>query len=585
MPAPSREILTLRLIVECQLELVQDEPKPEFQVPEILHNCTGLLALPVELRVKILRYVLLFDYNFKTHTRRLPHDSINHLLNLDSRRILEAPQFKHKGKQEINGILPTYTTCNLNLSVLKVCRTLYWEGRSVVYGTNLVAAVQSGISGLGSRLRNYGVRVWGPLEPTRISGSGGSATCCNEVSAGNVVRQAFFEPVLTFRGQSSKTNSPVYICSQKDITHLLHALWILIKCPFARGMKFTVHVAPTSRHRLRNSMDAVVRLVVLPWMHNHIERITGTEDTNDSLKIWKASLESHRKASISEPNVYTYNTVCTCLEQLMASAEKAIEQEAYLRAETLHELVCYEACSIVRTRTGKLVDVSTKTKEGINRVCKLIAISAFRLAELRSGAIVAFKSLRDCNCADNTIVEKEENAEKKDDATTLPVDPLSCPVHVQEGATSASRPTTTTRLVGDEAIDHAILSALLALRLPCATPVPEWNIRLNLMLWNLFNAKNDREYAKSCIRRLYMTCSALHKDAKAKNKTGGKWADLEKLVEDLKESLKDIKGVKKRTAVYQRLVEDCQNVVRKIWGERLMPKKGYVGLIWTFRWA
>ena len=324
-------------------------------------------------------------------------------------------------------------------------------------------------------------------------------------------------------------------------------------------------------------------------MHNHIDKITGTEKAKDDVAMWMTCLETHRAGSHADPNVYTYNAVCAYLESLMSSAEKAIESGQYTRAEALHEVVCYEACSIVRTRTGKLVDVSTKTKEGINRVCKLIAISAFRLCELRSGAIFKFKAFRNCTCIKPA----------KEPPKAIPQDPVeliaitkrpiktACPLHTPEAIYPLpGRQIKTTRLDAEEATDHAILSALLALRLPCATPVPEWNIRLNQMLLYLFNLKNDRENTKTCIRRLHQTCSALCKDASAKNKSGGKWTDLENLVKDLKENMeKDIKGAKNRKEKYQGIVEDTQNVARKLWGERLTPKKGYIGLIWTFRWA
>ncbi len=582
MPVRSREVLTLRLVAECQLELVQERNTTHgrAQNPDAF-TAVGLLSLPIEVRLKILRHVLLFDNNFKTHTRRLPSNSIPHLLSLDSRRILEAPQFKHKGKQEINGVLPTYTICNINPSILRVCKTLYWEGCSVLYGTNLVAAVQSGISGLGSRLSNYGIKVWGPLDSSRIAAATNGLKAVNSDSPQHIS----FKPLITFRGQNSKSDSSVYICSQRDITHLIHALWILIKCPFARGMKFTIHVASTGRQRLRSTMDGVIRFGLLPWMHNHIEKITTSPHAKENLVVWLRCLATHRLASVTEPNVYTYNAVCTYLEHLMASAEKAIEAKAYTRAETLHELVCYEACSIVRTRTGKLVDVSTKTKEGINRVCKLIAMSAFRLCEIRSNAIVTFRGFRTCVCVDGFIVKTKPIPELPE----TPSIPPTCPLHRPEPPKNPgplTKPIKTTRLDKEEAVDHAILSALLALRLPCATPVPEWNVRLNQMLLYLFNLKNDNQNAKSCIRRLHQTCSALWKDASAKGKTGGKWTDLGILVAALKDTMgKDIKGGKKRAAVHQRLVEETQDMVRKLWGERLTPRKGYIGLIWTFRWA
>lgn len=417
MPTQSREILTLRLVVDCQLDLVQDESNPSIKSEgredaftkiltgpsdcrPILEQDTrtesaplneGLLALPIEVRLKILRYILLFENNIQKHTRRLPSESIKHLLSLDSRRILEAPQFKHKGKQEINGVLPIYMSCNIDPAVLRVCRTLYLEGRHVLYRSNLVVAIQCGIKGLGAKFRNYGIRVWGPLQPSIITGPGEPPLPPSEESPGDVLKPACFNPVVTFRGKSSKADTPFYICSNRSLTYLVHALWILIKCPFARGMKFTVHTNPQGRQRHRRIVHGFLKFQLLPWMHNHIDKITGPGPATEDIDASKW-LQHHRNASLAAPNVYTYNAVCAYLEQLLAGAEKDIEAGSYTSAETLHELVCYQACSIVRTRTGKLVDVSTKSSEGINRVCKLIAISAFRLCELRSGAVMNFRA-------------------------------------------------------------------------------------------------------------------------------------------------------------------------------------------------
>jgi hypothetical protein len=683
MPAPSKEVQTLRLVVDCQLEQDSEvEAKAaEAAAGNWVQEASRLLRLPFEVRIKILRYVLCFESNAHVHTRYLPHESIPHLLNLDSRRILEAPQFKHKGRQDINGILPSFTSCHIDPAVLRACRLLHRDGSHVLYHYNLVSAVQSNISGLGAKLRNYGIRVWGPLEAHQISRSLTAYTSPYTSNAASTDHLASFSPVITFRGHNAKKNSAVYIYEHRHNVHVFHALWILVKCPFARGMKFSIHVAPTNRSSKQQTTDLFIRYSLLPWMHNHIDKITATDDAKD-LAAWTKSLVIHRTASKADPNVYTYNAVCGYLEQLMANAEKAIEQKAYLRAETLHELVCYEACSIVRTRTGKLVDVSTKTREGINRVCKLIAISAYRLTELRSGAIEAFKTVRSCTCRRLAEVKKKEpvtetldpppdvthvedadssNATANapapptaasgstDQTTTSPSDQataetaeevtdpgvdlssdtaepalpskgaeevkatpppaeIPCPIHHPKSKFFDWQPRTRTTRIdrpqsphSPEALDHAILSGLLAFRLPCACPVPEWNIRLNIMLLYLFTLNNDAENASSCMRRIYITASAVYKEAKAKGKLDtevklAKWKDLEGLVERLKTKCDEERlGIAKyrkgkgrdwRTRLeYMRVVEDCESVVRRVWGERLMPKKGYQGLIWTFRWA
>ena len=145
MPLLSREVLTLRLIFECD-----DGEEEENAASKESQNPSPLLRLPVELRLEILRYLLCLDCNRKAHTRRPPQSSISELLYLNPRRILEAAPFKHKGNQEINGNPPIIKTCQLHTAVLKTCKQLYWEGRTVLYTDNKVLAIQSGIKGLGA---------------------------------------------------------------------------------------------------------------------------------------------------------------------------------------------------------------------------------------------------------------------------------------------------------------------------------------------------------------------------------------------------------------------------------------------------
>ena len=593
MPLQSREVVNCRLIFDCDAEWddydFSDQPRPRPR------DCSTILCLPSEARLQICRYLLRFDHCREPHSRPVPDGGIDHLLKLDSRRILEAPQFKHKSKQEINGVLPLTHTCHLHPAILRTCSALYLEARTVLYVENKVFAVQCGISGLGSRLRNYGVPTFGPIESSRLVGIKDKADEDEDGKSGpRRILAGSFDPVILFKGHKSKPTCPYYVCSHLDGTQLLHALWIMIKCPFARSMRFSVHLTSSPKFHSLSLTDKFVRGGLLPWMHNHVDMITMDDMNDPRIVLLKDCLATHRNASEAEANVYTYNTVCHFLEHVKDHADKAVDMGHFISAEELYERICYEACSIVRTRTGKLVDVSTKTHDGINRVCKLIAISAFRLCELRSGAIKIFRRYKKSHAATPCASPKSEMPEEQVFETSSinkPLQPTSPTVRLRK-LNEASKAQTqrhshagTTRLRGTMAIEHAIMAGLLALRLPCATPVTEWNIRLNLMLLFLFIRYDDLDNALSCIRRLHTNCDVLLKEAKSKNKKGDKWDSLDTLVEVLGTQKNLRKAARDRRREYQLVVEQCQDCVRRLWGERLNPRKGYIGLIWTFRWA
>ncbi|RMZ84823.1 hypothetical protein DV737_g1060, partial [Chaetothyriales sp. CBS 132003] len=638
MPLPSREVVTCRLIFDCDAEWDDGNGNGSGIAPP------SLLCLPSEARCQIWRHLLRLDHNRGPHSRPVPDGAIQHLLQLDSRRILEAPQFRHKGKQEINGVLPLTYSCRLHPAILRTCRAIYAEATSVLYVENKVFAVQCGIRGLGARLRNYGIPTFGPIASSRLhrnagthvageavdddddAGSSGSKTSGSKTSGSKTSGSKTsgsktsgsntsgsntsgsntsgsntsgsnttitgsnttttrtppaFDPVILFRGHSSRPSCPYYICSHRDGQNLMHALWIMVKCPFARAMRFDIHLTASPKYHSLALADKFVRGSLLPWMHNHID-VIGMDDMADPRRtLLQACLDKHRKESLSKSNLYTYNTVCGFLEQVKEAADAAVDNGHYTRAEDLYELVSYEACSIVRTRTGKLVDVSTKTPNGINRVCKLVAISAFRLCELRSGAITAFKRYNRSAVATPCASPKAEVTEEQ----ALDIAPKSGATPTSPDAPSKYPPSGTTRLKGVMAIEHAIMAGLLALRLPCATPIPEWNIRLNLMLLYLFTQYGDMANALLCVRHLHATCEALMNEAMAKDKKGQKWDCLAALVDALSEQTSRIVRDKERKRECQLLVEQGQDCVRRLWGERLLPKKGYTGLIWTFRWA
>ncbi|ETN44920.1 uncharacterized protein HMPREF1541_09795 [Cyphellophora europaea CBS 101466] len=602
MPLQSREVVTLRLILDCDCELDLNEDdcvttstllQPRSKRP------TTFLSLPFELRVRVLRYLLRIDFNRQHHTRRIPQGSIDHLLHLDSRRILEAPQFRHKSRQDINGVLPKYHTCQLQPSILRTCRALHDEGRLVLYDENKIVAIQCGIKGLGSRLRNYGIPVWGPFDSHRLITSSAGPKNKNEHSHNSHMQPIpsspiGFKPVVLFQGKKSRSDAPFFVCSALDACDLVHALWIMVKCSFAKGMRFHVTLTNDVAYRGVSFSDSLTRRYLFPWMHNHIESLSindteKSEKPPERLVKMGQLLKTYHLASADEPNVYTYNSICELLEQMLHRADGYIAQQQYLAAESHYERICYEACSVVRTRTGKLVDVSTKMKDGINRVCKLIAISAFRLCELRSGAIVNFRSLRRPSPkgqVDSTQKKAADGSALRglyESAKTRPDSPKKTSKHSDKSTPPLYA--RTTRLAESEAIDHALMSGLLALRLPCATPVPEWNIRLNTMLLDLSDRRKDYTDALWCIRRLQQNFNVLVKEARTKNKRA-KQEVLEAIVLDLNTFLEQPKTtMKKRAHELQNLIAHSHDVARRLWGERLTPRKGYIGLIWTFRWA
>ena len=620
MQLHSREVTTLRLILDCDCD-------NDLDVQPALAQPPTLLGLPTEIRLHILRYLLRFDWNSKQYTRRVPEDAIDHLLRIDSRRILEAPHFKHRSAQELNGILPVRNIIKIDPTILRVCKQLFEDGKEILYEDNKVIGVQSGLK-LASRFDSYGISTWGPFPASKlaftIKGKSGRMTRkLGEDHNGG----GHFNPIMLLRGQNATADTPFYICSRRDGPDFLHALWILIVAPFARSMKFNIYLPKCKKYQLQNSTNSLTQFCAFPWLHNYLGSVIVEEEckqiTDSSPVDFQPSLSKHKANSIKEPYVYTYYTICGYLEVFVSSADRAIEIGHYTKAETLFERVLFEASSLVRTRTAQLVYVSNKTKDGINRVCKLIAISAYRLCELRSGAIVAFKgygkptatapspSTPDANTSpvvdffdaqatdqDNKSRFRAPLGQQRDLSLTgklasdriVAISEPDIAKHLRQPHHLGST-VQTTRLDSSEALPHALLSGLLALRLPCATSIPEWNVRLNLTLLYTFNRLGQDGNCYHCMLKLSNSFDKLLEEAQARNKQGKKWDALRLLAADLIRLLvhKQTVSVKKKRkstwAENQEMIERTQDVVRQLWGERLVVKKGYIGLIWTFRWA
>ncbi|EXJ56069.1 hypothetical protein A1O7_09000 [Cladophialophora yegresii CBS 114405] len=640
MPLLSREVLTLRLIFECD-----EYGEESTAASEQSRNPSPLLCLPVELRLEILRHLLCLDCNRKAHTRRQPQSSISELLYLNPRRILEAAPFKHKGNQEINGNPPIIKSCHLHPAILKTCKQLYWEGRTVLYTDNKVLAIQSGIKGLGAKLQNYGVPVLGPFPSTRL--------ICGPRDEYQPIHFRF-NPLMLFTGVNTKRDAPFYISSHLDAADFMHALWIMVKSPFARGMGLNLTLSTELHPRHIGRTHSFVKLAVLPWLHPHINSIkflcpyndTNQAHTEHRLVEGRGLLTSgtpcgrssvqdefdkHLLASQKEPNLHIYRAICHYLERILLQGEICVDQGQYISAELSFERVCYEACSLVRTRTSALVDVSSRSKDGINRICKLIAVSAFRLCELRSGSLAQLVLKRQqkqqtrekekastdpevcdgCRNVDGCRDEVREHSEEsvstlndgnpsitsrsEDTSGVTEVGPkavLAMPpgralnglqaAPAKPGLTKSPALPRTSRLEPPLARDLALTSGLLALRLPCASPVPEWNIRLDTMLLRLFALRNDFSNAVWCIRRIYNNGTVVITGIKQKNKAGDKkWEPFNELMHDLAQQLRP--GAP-RDCFFE-TADKIEQVVMSLWGERLTPKKGFNGLIWTFRWA
>jgi hypothetical protein len=689
MPLFSKEVLTLRLILACDDDNRPDDADDDA-APQRSHVASHLLRLPVEIRFEILQYLLCIDCNRKAYTRHPPQHSVSELLYLNPRRILEAAPFKHKGTQEINGSLPILKSCKLHPAILRANKQLYVESRMVFFRDNRVLAIQSNIKSLGAKFKNYGVPVLGPFKASKLIGGPEDKTQSDTFR---------FTPLILFTA-GWKPDAPFYICSHVDAADFMHALWILVKTPFARGMTYSVKLSSRMHFRHLHRTDCFFKLAVLPWLHPHISSVDFhleekdesetalSKNGKDRLESIKAEFHKHRLANNKETNLHLYKSICEYLERILLQGELCIEQGKYITGELTFERVCYEACSLVRTRTSALVDVSARTKEGINRICKLIAVSAFRLCELRSGAYShllwkreealkrraeleaearrkqdeedlgeTWKRMEaegsDLTERDKAVAHAEANARQKaveesglpqnqsetavagessqDQSSTAAaeaVDGGSTPETVDDGSTSetdsasgsssaarrsisgdsvktetpeppamtssttamtSKEPristfllTRTSRLDTQAARELALTSGLLALRLPCASPVPEWNIRLDIMLLRLFAWRNDASNATWSIRRIHNNVVVVMNGVKQKNKANEKkWEPFNALMEELATMLKP--PVPK--ICFFEVADKIEGVVADLWGDRLMPKKGFNGLIWTFRWA
>ena len=640
MPLLSREVVTLRLILDGN-----GGDEEENAASQESHNFSPLLRLPTELRLEILRYLLCMECNRKVHTRRPPQSNISELLYLNPRRILEAAPFKHKGTQEINGNPPIIKSCQLHTAILKTCKQLYLDGSTVMYSDNKVLAIQVGIKGLAAKMKNYGVPVLGPFPASRLVNS------THDESQSSRFR---FNPLILFTSRTTKSDVPFYISSHMDAADFMHALWIMVKSPFARGMMFNMTLSTGLHQRHLQRTDSFVKGALLPWLHPNINSIrlqfSDSDDPDygqainslmgegglqisdvrvDRLNAIRDEFNKHQAASYREPNLHLYKAICDYLERILYQGEVCIDQGNFISGELSFERVCYEACSLVRTRTSALVDVSSRSKDGINRICKLIAVSAYRLCELRSGSIARLilkkqqqkqakertpPEPKECDIHRSADMPKEGSSDQDEDTESMGTDEASSVTSAAETrasmcestakcvqeispkpkaakaqatpAISKSRKTPalprTSRLELPLARDLALTSGLLALRLPCASPVPEWNIRLDTMLLRLFAWRNDVSNALWCIRRIHHNGSVVMSSLKQKNKANDKkWEPFNNLVQELAQQLRP----EAPKDCFLETADKIEQVVTSLWGERLIPKKGFNGLIWTFRWA
>ncbi|KAL2429578.1 hypothetical protein ABEF95_007438 [Exophiala dermatitidis] len=218
----------------------------------------------------------------------------------------------------------------------------------------------------------------------------------------------------------------------------------------------------------------------------------------------------------------------------MVRAEQCLAHSNFMGVELLYERVHYEACGYIRSRAYRLVEVSQRSGFGTNHICKLIAFSAFRLCELRSGALtqsisrqlndltvaLAAVGMDDTGCqqndgtsTDNKNQPKKEESETNgtsagsssklghyDDKTRQAVEACAqagestkstvsnwAAHHAQQGLATVP----TTRLDPALAKELALNHGILALRMPCVAPVIEWNSYSRQKLEALYSLNVD----------------------------------------------------------------------------------------------
>jgi hypothetical protein len=629
MPIQSREVVTLRLILDCD-EADDLEDKHEAEEVETSPSRASLLGLPREIRLQILTYLLSMNLTRDLHTRRVHEDDLQFLLGLDTRRVLHAPQFKYKPDREINGLLPSYFSQHMSPAILQTCSQLYWEGRKVLYDSNHFVALQCGIPGLIARLRNYGLPMKGPLQPDRLlrnrseighvphEKSNISRSTPRQLGEPYYLddRQVFsqeeaegmkhakaadrldevlcgIQPILTIRSQKCQPTTPFYVCFCPDLADLLHALWLMFKSNFARGIKFKIDVSgdPAIKEQALTRRLAQAGLGV--WLHNHIENFN---DAGLDQRL-VAAFPRNRNSSARISRMLSYDTQCAFLEHQIEKGMCFLKRQDYIAAEMLFERACYEGCSMIRTRTSKLIDVSTQAKDGINRICKVVAISAYRLCELRSGAIASFRHLprlkRTAACREALVVTngtKVPDLERPCWCTRNTCGGMTQHQSTQETPVSKK----TTRLDPVQATNHALYSGLLALRLPCATFVSEWNMRILNMLLDQFCSR-DPSVAKSkwddalwALNRLIQTIENASRELHL-SEPATKVKMFKVVLEEAMTTRRTFKNMSDSDAVRMQyvkaLVACVQDLVRNVYGEDLVVKKGFKGLIWTVRWA
>ncbi|EHY53209.1 hypothetical protein HRR83_005945 [Exophiala dermatitidis] len=642
MPLQSREVTTgglddysLADLCSTGQERSAGEESPGEE-PEVIPH---ILSIPIDVRLEIFRYVALFDTNRSLRTEYPPtSNDTAQLFDMQPHRLFEASVFQPRGRQEINGSLPVRSSYQIDTSVLITCKTFYEEASHILYKENRVVGIRSGIPGLGAKLRNYGLHVWGPLPPSRLVGHCDKS----ESRRDGETAELKFNPVVLFTAKSVRPDTPVYLCNYSDAADFVHALWLLVECPFSRGMQFSLSMA-VNPGIFTNRVDGLLRNVVLPWLHTNINcvhyhfagpTLESDADTDDKDRInrrLQALKDEYRRHNVSgrpAPNVYVYHAICNSLEQVMSQAEQCLAQCNFLQAELLYERVHYEACGYVRSRAYRLVEVSQRSGFGINHIYKLIAFSAFRLCELRSGALTQSVSRRlkgltmaleavniddtgsQHNDSTGTGKKQEESrpsiAQGEKCADSKPYEEKTqqaAEACTQAGESSKSTVSTsasrhaqqtmaTTRLDPALAKELALNHGILALQMPCVAPVIEWTTRLTAILLRLCAERGDWRHARTCILHMFQHVALLFKQAEDNEHRLRSGATANPSLDRKLKALYSL-NVDLALAVVadwseQRVLLEVADRARKaivvLWGTRLKYAQGLGvnGLIWNF---
>jgi hypothetical protein len=132
-----------------------------------------LLAMPAEIQLQILRYLLSTSHNRKAARRPVDAPCNHHLEDILSdpagQNSTDAVmRLFHPVASSTSGVIPVeskvVSSCCLEVQVLQTCSRLYDVGCRVLYEENKFVAIRSQVRGFVEELSDYGIgALWGPF--------------------------------------------------------------------------------------------------------------------------------------------------------------------------------------------------------------------------------------------------------------------------------------------------------------------------------------------------------------------------------------------------------------------------------------